>query len=52
MASDNGRIVGTIGLLDVGDGSGVLREVTAASLPSSFPRMWVDTKFYRYHLDP
>ena len=106
VASDNGRIVGTIGLLDVGDAYGVLRkmfvaashrgtglaaellqtcltwarmarmtevtlgttegmkaahrfyekrgfvEVTAASLPSSFPRMRVDTKFYRYHLEP
>ena len=27
-------------------------EETAASLPSSFPRMRVDTKFYRYHLEP
>ena len=106
VASDNGRIVGTIGLLDVGDGYGVLRKmfvaashrgtgvaaellqtcltwarrarmtevmlgttegmkaahrfyekrgfvgVAAASLPSSFPRMRVDTKFYRYHLEP
>jgi N-acetylglutamate synthase-like GNAT family acetyltransferase len=106
VASDNGQIVGTIGLLDVGDARGVLRkmfvaashrgtgvaaellqtcltwarmarmtevmlgttermkaahrfyekwgfvEVTAASLPSSFPRMRVDTKFYRYHLEP
>jgi N-acetylglutamate synthase-like GNAT family acetyltransferase len=106
VASDNGRIVGTIGLLDVGDAYGVLRkmfvaashrgtgvaaellqtclawarrarmtevllgttermkaahrfyekrgfvEVTAASLPSSFPRMRVDTKFYRYRLEP
>jgi hypothetical protein len=67
VASDNGRIVGTIGLLDVGDAYGVLRkmfvaashrgtrgfvEVTAASLPSSFPRMRVDTRFYRYQLEP
>ena len=106
VASDNGRIVGTIGLLDVGDAYGVLRkmfvaaghrgtgvaaellqtclswarmarmtdvmlgttegmkaahrfyekrgfvEVTATSLPSSFPRMRVDTKFYRYRLEP
>lgn len=106
VASDKGRIVGTIGLLDVGSGHGVLRkmfvaashrgtgvaaellqtcltwaraakmtevmlgttprmkaahrfyekwgfvEVTAASLPSYFPRMRVDTKFYRYRLEP
>jgi N-acetylglutamate synthase-like GNAT family acetyltransferase len=106
VASDNGPIVGTIGLLDVGDAQGVLRkmfvarshrgtgvaagllrtcltwarmagmtevmlgttesmkaahrfyekwgfvEVTAPSLPSSFPRMRVDTRFYRYHLEP
>jgi N-acetylglutamate synthase-like GNAT family acetyltransferase len=106
VASDNGQIVGTIGLLDVGDNHGVIRkmfvaarhrgtgvaaellqtcltwarmarltevmlgttermkaahrfyekwgfvEVTAASLPSSFPRMQVDTKFYRYHVAP
>jgi N-acetylglutamate synthase-like GNAT family acetyltransferase len=106
VASDHGPIVGTIGLLDVGDAQGVLRkmfvagshrgtgvaagllqtcltwarmagmtevmlgttesmkaahrfyekwgfvEVTAPSLPSSFPRMRVDTRFYRYHLEP
>jgi N-acetylglutamate synthase-like GNAT family acetyltransferase len=106
VASDNGRIVGTIGLLDVGEARGVLRkmfvaashrgtgvasellhtcltwarmegmtevllgttermkaahrfyekwgfvEVPATSLPSSFPRMRVDTKFYCYHLQP
>jgi N-acetylglutamate synthase-like GNAT family acetyltransferase len=106
VASDHGQIVGTIGLLDVGDGRSALRklfvaashrgtvlaaellqtcltwarmarmtevvlgttelkkaahrfyekwgfvEVTAASLPPSFPRMRVDTKFYRYLLDP
>jgi N-acetylglutamate synthase-like GNAT family acetyltransferase len=106
VASDNGPIVGTIGLLDVGDAQGVLRkmfvagshrgtgvaagllqtcltwarmagmtevmlgttdsmkaahrfyekwgfvEVPASSLPSSFPRMRVDTRFYRYHLEP
>jgi N-acetylglutamate synthase-like GNAT family acetyltransferase len=106
VASDNGSIVGTIGLLDVGEAQGVLRkmfvarthrgtgvaagllqtcltwarmagmtevmlgttdsmkaahrfyekwgfvEVPAPSLPSSFPRMRVDTRFYRYHLEP
>jgi N-acetylglutamate synthase-like GNAT family acetyltransferase len=104
VASDNGRIVGTIGLLDVGGAHGVIRkmfvatshrgmgiaadllwtcltwartagmtevmlgttermkaahrfyekwgfvEVSAASLPSYFPRMRVDSKFYRLRL--
>ena len=27
-------------------------ELRAESLPTSFPRMRVDTKFYRYHIDP
>jgi N-acetylglutamate synthase-like GNAT family acetyltransferase len=106
VAGDEGRIVGTIGLLDVGGAHGVLRkmfvatshrgtgvaaellqtcltwartakmtdvmlgttermkaahrfyekwgfvEVAAASLPSYFPRMRVDTKFYRYRFEP
>jgi N-acetylglutamate synthase-like GNAT family acetyltransferase len=105
VASDDGRIVGTIGLLDVGAAQGVIRkmfvaashrgtgvaaellrtcltwartarmtevmlgttaqmkaahrfyekwgfvEVTAASLPSYFPRMRVDTRFYRYRFE-
>lgn len=104
VAADGDRIVGTIGLLDTGDGNGVLRkmfvareyrgaelgvarrllealiaaarehglrsvdlgtgkilhaahrfyeksgfrEIPAASLPARFPRMAVDTKFYRF----
>jgi GNAT superfamily N-acetyltransferase len=105
VASDKGRIVGTIGLLDAGGAHGVLRkmfvapshrgtgvaaallgtcltwartarmtdvmlgttermkaahrfyekwgfvEVTAERLPSYFPRMRVDTKFYCYRLE-
>ena len=104
VAGDEGRIVGTVGLLDIGEGHGVLRkmfvaashrgtgvaaellqtclswartaqmtevmlgttgqmlaahrfyekwgfaEVAATDLPPYFPRMRVDTKFYRYDL--